>query len=142
MPSPFENLCGPGKPLRAEPPDAAEFAGLLRSGLARLGDASKPSLSLESRFDLGYNAAHALSLAALRWHGYRSGNRYIVFQLLPHTLGLGPEVWRVLSKCHDIRNLGEYEGDLNVDERIVTDLLTACSAVAARVQALTPIAKH
>ncbi len=141
MSSAFDNLCGPGKPLRAEPPDAAEFAGLLRSGLARLGDASTASLSLESRFDLGYNAAHALSLAALRWHGYRSGNRYIVFQLLPHTLGLGPEVWRVLSKCHDIRNLGEYEGDLNVDERIVKDLLTACAAVAAKVQALPPVAR-
>jgi hypothetical protein len=141
MPSPFESLCGPGKSLRAESPDAAEFSGLMRSALARLADASKASLSLESRFDLGYNAAHALSLAALRWHGYRSTNRYIVFQLLPHTLGLGPEVWRVLSKCHDIRNLGEYEGDLNVDERIVTDLLVACAAVAARVQALAPIAK-
>lgn len=135
MPSAFENLCGPGKPLRAEPPDAAEFAGLLRSGLARLADAGAGSLSLESRFDLAYNAAHALSLAGLRWHGYRSGNRYIVFQLLPHTLGLGPEVWRVLSKCHDVRNLGEYEGDLNIDQRLVTDLL------AAKVQALTPIPK-
>lgn len=135
MPSAFENLCGPGKPLRAEPPDAAEFAGLLRSGLARLADAGAGLLSLESRFDLAYNAAHALSLAGLRWHGYRSGNRYIVFQLLPHTLGLGPEVWRVLSKCHDVRNLGEYEGDLNIDQRLVTDLL------AAKVQALTPIPK-
>jgi len=27
MPSPLENLCGPGKPLSAEPPDAHEFAG-------------------------------------------------------------------------------------------------------------------
>jgi hypothetical protein len=80
-----------------------------------------------------------LSLAALRWHGYRSGNRYIVFQLLPHSLGLGPEVWRVLDKCHQLRNLGEYEGDLNIDERIVADLLAACRAVAARVQALAPI---
>lgn len=138
MPSAFENLCGPGKPLRAEPPDAAEFAGLLRSGAARLADAGAATLSLESRFDLAYNAAHALSLAALRWHGYRSGNRYLVFQLLPHTLGLGPEVWRVLDKCHQLRNLGEYEGDLNIDERIVTDLLGACRAVAAKVQALTP----
>jgi hypothetical protein len=93
----------------------------------------------ESRFDLAYNAAHALYLAALRWHGYRSGNRYIVFQLLPHTLGLGPEVWRVLAKCHDIRNLGEYEGDLNVDERIVADLIAASKAVAARVDTLPPI---
>ena len=97
------------------------------------------TLTLESRFDLAYNAAHAYCLAALRWSGYRPSNRYIVFQLLPHTLGLGPEVWRVLSKCHGIRNLGEYEGDLNVDQRIVTDLLVACQSVAAKVDALGPV---
>ena len=141
MTSPFDNLTGPGKPLRAEPPDAKEFAGLVRSGKARLQDAGNKGLALESRFDLAYNAAHALCLAALRWHGYRSGQRYIVFQLLPNTLGLGPEVWRVLSKCHDIRNLGEYEGDLNVDERIVTDLVAAAQTVAAKVDALPPLAK-
>jgi hypothetical protein len=139
MPSPFESLSGPGKPLKAEPPDAKEFAGLKRAGLARLRDAANTALALESRFDLGYNAAHGLCLAALRWHGYRSTNRYIVFQLLPHTLELGPAVWRVLSKCHDIRNLGEYEGDLNVDERIVADLLLACAAVADKVCGLRPI---
>lgn len=141
MPSAFDNLTGPGKPLRAEAPDANEFAGLTRSGLARLKDAGTTTLSLEGRFDLAYNAAHALCLAALRWHGYRSGNRYIAFQLLPHTLGLGPEVWRVLSKCHDLRNRGEYEGDLNVDERIVTDLIAACRTVAAKLEALPPIAR-
>ena len=141
MTSPLDNLCGPGKPLKAEPRDAKEFAGLVRSGKARLKDAGSKGLALESRFDLAYNAAHALCLAALRWHGYRSGNRYIVFQLLPHTLGLGPEVWRVLSKCHEIRNLGEYEGDLNVDERIVTDLIAAAQTVAAKVDALPPLAE-
>ena len=125
MTSPFENLAGPGNALRAEPPDAHEFTGLQRMGLARLQDAQKADLAVESRFDLAYNAAHALCLAALRWHGYRSGNRYIVFHLLPHTLGLGPEVWRVLSKCHDARNLGEYEGMLEVDTRLVADLITA-----------------
>jgi hypothetical protein len=139
VPSAFENLAGPGKPLKAEPPDAAEFAGLVRSGKARLKDAELKELSPESRFDLAYNAAHALCLAALRWHGWRSTNRYIVFQLLPHTLGLGPEVWRVLAKCHDIRNLGEYEGDLDLDERIVKDLITAARAVAAKVDGLPPI---
>jgi hypothetical protein len=141
MPSAFENLCGPGKPLRAEPPDAVEFEGLKRASLARLADAKKSELSLESRFDLAYNAAHGLCLAALRWHGYRSANRYIVFQLLPHTLGLGPEVWRVLAKCHDLRNRGEYEGDLDIDVRLVKDLLAACEAVAAKVAALSPIGK-
>ncbi len=138
MTSPFENLTGPGKPLRAEPPDAREFAGLQQLGLARLKDAQTASLALESRFDLAYNAAHALCLAALRWHGYRSGNRFIVFQLLPHTLGLGPEVWRVLSKCHDARNLGEYEGMLEVDSRLVTDLISACKQVASKLGELPP----
>ena len=133
MTSPLENLAGTGKPLAAEPVDAAEFAGLLRSGKARLVDARNASLALESRFDLAYNAAHALCLAALRRHGYRARQRYIVFQVLPHTLGLGPEVWRVLDKCHHMRNVAEYEGVLDVDERIVADLVAACETVAAAI---------
>jgi len=123
------HLSGPGKPLKAEPPDAAESTGLLRTGRARLHDAANPALSLESRFDLAYNAAHALCLAALRRKGYRPSQRYIVFQLLPHTLGLGPEVWRVLDKCHNTRNLGEYEGLLDIDEGLVTSLIEAAQQV-------------
>ena len=126
----LDNLAGPGKPLKAEAPDANEIAGLLRTGVARLNDARNGALALESRFDLAYNAAHALCLAALRRSGYRSANRYIVFQVLPHTLSLGPEVWRVLDKCHNARNLGEYEGLLDVDERLVKDLITATQAVS------------
>lgn len=136
MTSPLENLCGPGKPLVQEPSDGQEFAGLVRSARLRLKDARNAENSLESRFDLAYNAAHALCLAALRWHGYRPRNRYIVFQALPHTLGLGPEVWRVLAKCHEQRNLGEYEGEMNVDVRIVTDLLEASSKVSAAIEML------
>lgn len=128
--SPLENLVGPGKPLHKEPPDQNEINGLIGSGRARLHDAEITTLALESRFDLAYNAAHALCLAALRRQGYRSGNRYIVFQALQHTLGLGPEVWRVLAKCHEVRNLGEYEGDLNINERLVEDLISAAKRVA------------
>ena len=134
MSQPLDNLSGPGKQLKTEAPDAAEIAGLLRTGMARLQDARNTSLALESRFDLAYNAAHALCLAALRRKGYRASNRYIVFQVLPHTLGLGPEVWRVLDKCHNTRNLGEYEGLLDVDARLVSDLITATQAVADTVQ--------
>lgn len=139
MTSPLENLAGTGKPLHREPPEANEIAGLIHSGRVRLADAENPANSLESRFDLAYNAAHALSLAALRRSGYRSTNRYIVFQVLPHTLGLGPEIWRVLSKCHDMRNRGEYEGDLELDERLVTDLISACRAVADALAKLPEI---
>ncbi len=136
MPGPLENLSGPGKPLKAEDPDEEEVAGLLRTGAARLHDARNVDLALESRFDLAYNASHALSLAALRLKGYRAGNRFIVFQVLPHTLGLGPEVWRVLDKCHGMRNRGEYEGLLDVDARLVTDLIAATQRVLDALGAL------
>ena len=131
--SELDNLCGPGKPLRQEPVDARECENLVLSGKRRLLDAQNKALSIESRFDLAYNAAHALSLAALRRLGYRSGNRYIVFQVLQHTAGLGPEVWRVLSRCHDIRNLSEYEGGLDISDRLVDDLIIATQNVADRV---------
>ena len=134
MSGPLNNLSGSGKPLQAEPPDADELAGLLRSGQARLQDARNEALALESRFDLAYNAAHALCLAALRRMGYRSNQRYIVFQVLPHTLALGPEVWRVLDKCHNTRNLGEYEGMLDIDARLVKDLIAATDAVSTALQ--------
>ena len=138
-PSPLDRLATPGNVLAKEPPDAKEFDGLVRSGLARLKDAQLESNSLDSRFDLAYGAAHALCLAALRHHGFRASKRYIVFQVLPDTLGLGPEVWRVLSKCHDMRNRTEYEGVVDVDERLVLDLIAACRKVAEKVRQLPPI---
>lgn len=134
MTSALENLAGPNGPLLPEPPDAKEIAGLIQSGLARLRDSRNQALAPESRFDLAYNAAHALCLAALRHCGYRAKHRYIVFQSLPHTLGLGPDVWRVLDKCHQIRNVAEYEGTLDVDERLVSDLVTACETVAVTLK--------
>ncbi len=64
--------------LKAEPAaQAEEIDGLIRSGTARLNDAKTETLSLDGRFDLACNAAHAFSLAALRWHGYRSGEPII-----------------------------------------------------------------
>ena len=107
---------------------------MLRTGSTRLNDAANATLALESRFDLAYNAAHALCLAALRKKGFRPSNRYIVFQALPHTLGLGPEVWRVLDLCHNKRNLGEYEGMMDVDTRLVTDLIAAAQRVLIALQ--------
>jgi hypothetical protein len=127
--SQLSNLAGPTGPLHVEAADAAEFDGLVRSARARLADAQKTENSLESRFDLAYNAAHAYCLAALRHAGFRAKNRYVVFQTLPHTLALGPEVWRVLDKAHQVRNRGEYEGEFDIDTRLLADLITACKAV-------------
>ena len=132
----LDNLAKTGQ-LKMEPMNEAEFNGLLSSGQARLHDAENTALAVESRFDLAYNAAHALSLAALRWHGYRSKNRYTVFQVLPHTIKVGPEVWRVLAKCHDYRNLAEYEGHLEIEGQLLSDLFTAARIVLKHVTALS-----
>ena len=131
----LDNLVKTGH-LKVESTDRAEFSGLLRSGGARLKDAGNSTLAMESRFDLAYNAAHSLALAALRWKGYRSANRYLVFQTLPTTVGLGPEVWRVLAKCHERRNAAEYEGYLEINDQLLQDLLVAAQALHDRVNAL------
>lgn len=120
----LENLVRIGK-LNKEPPREDELAGLKGSAVSRLDDAERPDLSFASRFDLAYGAAHALALYALRRIGYRSNARYLVFQALPHTTRLSNGHWRVLIKAHECRNLAEYEGYLEQDERLLTDMLTA-----------------
>lgn len=129
------NLARIGK-LAVEPGTYGEIDGLLASGSERLADARNAGLALSSRFDLAYNAAHAFSLAALRWHGYRSDSRYLVFQALPHTLGLPAATWRVLAKAHEVRNIAEYEGHFSADATLLRNLIEAAEAVRAAVAAL------
>ena len=132
---PLDNLVAAGA-LKTEPPSTAEIEGLMRSGETRLNDAANESLSIESRFDLAYNAAHALSLAALRWHGYRPDKRYIVFQALAHTVDLPAAQWRVLESAHRLRNTVEYEGLVNVDRELLEAVLRVTQEVAVRLRAM------
>lgn len=129
------NLARIGK-LKSEPPDKDECSGLLRSARARLQDARHTILSLEGRFDLAYNAAHAAALCALRFHGYRSENRYLVFQCLVHTLGYTAQRLGLFDKAHHKRNLAEYEGDLDVTLGFVEELIEATATLIADTQAL------
>ena len=119
--------------LKAEVATEEEITGLLRSGTVRLADAKNESLSAESRFDLAYNAAHALSLAALRRAGYRSENRHLVFQCTQHTLDLASELWRVLDQAHRKRNLAEYEGDIDVDDQPLEALIRVADMISNRL---------
>lgn len=136
MPRPqLENLVRIGQ-LKTESAAESELDGLIRSGIRRLADAERNELSLDSRFDLAYNAAHALALAALRFRGYRSESRYLVFQCLQHTIDLPREQWRVLDQAHRKRNLAEYEGEMDVDEQLVAALLRVAREVAKRVDRL------
>jgi hypothetical protein len=131
----LDNLVRTGS-LKAEPGEREEFDGLVASGKARLADAKVKGLSRDGQFALAYAAAHAFSLAALRWHGYRPSQRFVVFQALQHTLGIRPELWRVLDNCHRVRNLAEYEGRFDVDSQLLSDLLAATDVVRETVEKL------
>lgn len=127
--------------LKIEPADQKEFDGMMISAKRRLQDANVESLSEDSRFSLAYGAAHALSLAAMRWHGYRSDNRYLVFQCLEHTVGMTTSKWRVLDKCHKQRNLAEYEGHLEITPQLLDELIAITKELLTLVEELGPIAK-
>ena len=131
----LDNLVRIGQ-LKAEPRNDREVTRMLAMAQTRLSDAKLNKLSLEGRFTSAYNAAHASALAALRWHGYRSENRYTVFQCLTHTLGWPANRWRVLDTAHQKRNLAEYEGYLEVEESTVAEMCALVQGLIADVQAL------
>ena len=122
--------------LKKEPRDLNEFSGMLESARLQLTDSQNSSLSMQSRFTLAYGAAHSLSLAALRWFGYRSDNRYLVFQCLQHTLGLESKKWRLLDLCHKKRNLAEYEGYVDIEPSLIEALVEVTLELLERVDNL------
>ncbi len=126
----LDNLVRIGQ-LKAEPRNEAEVRRMLAMARIRLADAQLASLSAQGRFTSAYNAAHAAALAALRWHGYRSENRYTVFQCLTHTLNWPAPRWRVLDVAHQKRNLAEYEGFLEVEESTIAELCVSAADLIA-----------
>jgi len=126
--------------LKAEPPDQGEFDALVKLGTVRLRDAHNEANSPESRFELAYNAAHSLALAAMRWHGYRPDRqRFIAFETLQHTLDLPAHQWRILDKAHHARNRAEYEGYARIDEQLLAEVLQIADILSEKVAALAPI---
>lgn len=111
----------------------------MRSAMARLNDAQTPSLSFASRFDLAYNAAHALALTVLRLSGYRSDKRYLVFQCLIHTADASKLQVRIFALCHERRNLAEYEGYMDEDHGLLAQLIENAVELLERVRRLMDI---
>ena len=132
----LDNLVRIGQ-LKGEPRNDAEVGRLLTMARVRLADAELDNLSAEGRFSSAYNAAHAAALAALRWHGYRSENRYTVFQCLAHTVGWPAERWRVLDAAHRKRNLAEYEGFVEFEESAIEELRGLAAQLISNVAKIT-----
>lgn len=131
----LDNLARIGQ-LKTEARNVMEVERMLSMARTSLADAGLPALSLQGRFTSAYNAAHAAALAALRWHGYRSENRYTVFQCLVHTLNWPAPRWRVLDSAHQKRNMAEYEGFLEVAESDIAELRALVSELVAETATL------
>lgn len=126
------------KRLNAEPPSRDEFAGMVASAKTKLVDAQNEDLDPDSQFDLAYGAAHRLALAALRHAGYRSENRIMVFQTLAHTLGTGAADIQIFLRAHNERNLMEYQGSMDIDEKLLADLIRCTRTLQGQVGKLDP----
>ena len=131
----LENLAKIGQ-LKKEPASALDVSRLLAMAHKHLDDARRESNSIEGRFISAYSVGHAAGLAALRWHGYRSENRYLVFQTLQHTVGWTAVQWRQLDTAHNKRNLAEYEGYLEVEPSYVKGLIEVVSLLLDDVSRL------
>ncbi len=113
-----------------------EFSQLIEKAKMFHTDSIRSELSIQSRFQLAYEASFALALAALRWHGYRpSSNRYVVFQALSHTIELGSEV-ALLSKAHGMRNEVEYDAEPFDDLKFLEELIDINEILLDRVPLL------
>lgn len=117
------------KQLHREPAAAEEVQGLLASASDFLRDASRPENSEATRFNVAYEAAHALGLAALRARDLRPaqgpGHRAIVFAVLDATSRAPDGVCVPLMKAHEKRNKLTYDG-LTTFSRVELAELVAC----------------
>lgn len=126
----LDNLVTEGK-LKKRAVVTQGIAKLISTGEARLRDAKNEQLSEESRFDLAYNAVHALSLAALQIAGYRPNwNRYIVFRTLEYTLGISNKKCHILNNAHQIRNLVKYEGGAEFNGELINAIIRIAEEIS------------
>jgi hypothetical protein len=126
------------KQLKPEAPSRKEYDGMLKSAQRGLADAQNEDLETDSQFDLAIEAAHKLALATLRREGYRSENRVTVFQALVHTIGVNNADLQIFLKAHNERNLAAYQGRVDIDEKLLADLIAATKRLSAAVAKLAP----
>jgi hypothetical protein len=61
-----------------------------------------------------------------------------VFQTLVHTLGTANADIQIFLKAHNERNLAEYEGRIDIDEKLLADLVRCTKKLELAVSNLTP----
>lgn len=127
----LDNMLGRG--LEKAATDKGEIARYLIKIRRRVEDSKKSNISLDSRFDIGFEALLQIALAALRANGYRTtsqaGHQQMAIQLLPRTIEIDTTRIRTLDEYRKKRSLGLYDADFEPSQAEV-------SAVTASVEQL------
>lgn len=125
----LENLIGKG--LQREVSDPDEISRLRRKIAAKLADARNDQISLDSRFDLAYEALLQIGLLALRANGLRpdsrGGHHVMALQTLDSTIQYPREKLRLLDRFRRQRAAGLYDASFEPSEAEVQALLDAAS---------------
>jgi hypothetical protein len=129
----LDNLIGRG--LQQEPTDAREIARYLAKIAIKIADSRAGPISLDSRFDIAYEAVLQSGLCALRANGLRpdsrGGHHILALQTLDSTIGFPKEKIRLIDTFRKQRGAGLYDGSFAPSEAELAALL----AIAAELQA-------
>ena len=121
----LENLIGKGLQQEAASPE--EIRRFLNKIAIKLTDAQSETLSLDSRFDLAYEALLQIGLAALRANGFRpdsrGGHHLLALQTLNTTIGYPREKLRLLDEFRRQRATGLYDGSFDPTKAEVQAIL-------------------
>ena len=114
--------------LKEHEPQRREIENHLRHAATLLESADAKGVAADARFLLVYEAAHAISLAALKLAGYRTGDSdahrvhalNTIELVLPVRKGFGA----ALQEANRIRNIATYSGDdVDVPDSLVETLV-------------------
>ena len=131
----LENLIGKG--LQSEPSDKEEIQRLRRKIETKLADAANTQISLDSRFDIAYEALLQIGLTALRANGLRpnarGGHHAMALQTLDSTIGYPRDKLRLLDRFRHMRSAGLYDGSFEASAAEVRSLLDEVSKLKAHL---------
>jgi len=131
----LDNMVGRG--LEQADSDRAEIARYLTKIRRKLADSRKDSISLDSRFDIAFEALLQIALVSLRANGYRTtsdaGHQQLAIQLLPKSIGIDPSELRTLDEYRKRRSAGLYEADFDPSEDEVKAVISTVSSLLARL---------
>lgn len=123
----LDNLIGRG--LERAGSDTEELARYLERIRRKLQDSRQPTISLDSRFDVAFEAMLQIALAALRANGYRTtsgaGHQQLAIQALPKSIGVSAADMRALDEFRKKRSAGLYLAEFEPSEAEVVALIGA-----------------